>query len=188
MSNPKKQKQLLTVKRLVMDAMLVAVYVVLGLFRIQIGNALRINIAPFAVILCALTFGPVDGLLVGFMSEFLTQMLGPYGLTPTTLLWCVGETARGLLLGVCALGLKRWGGQGLKLVILTVACCIITGIISAFGNTLAVYVDSKMFGYYSYEIVFGVLAVRLAMYTAVSAVMGYISMPIMKALKKSKLI
>lgn len=182
------KKQVFPVKRLVMDAMLIAIYVVLGMFRIQIGNALRINIAPFAVILCALTFGPVDGLIVGFMAEFLTQILGPYGLTPTTLLWCVGETARGLLLGLCAMGLKRWNFSGMKLVVITVICCVVTGIVSAFGNTLAVYVDSKMFGYYSYEIVFGVLAVRLAMYTAVSAVMGYISMPIMKALQKSKLI
>ena len=182
------KKHTFPVKRLVVDAMLVAIYVVLGLLRIQIGNALRISIAPFAVILCALTFGPADGLIVGFMSEFLAQILGPYGLTPTTLLWCVGETARGLLLGLCAMGLKRWNLSGVKHVAATVVFCIVTGIVSAFGNTLAVYVDSKMFGYYSYEIVFGVLAVRLAMYTAVSAVMGYISLPIMKALQKSKLI
>lgn len=179
------KKQAFPVKRLVMDAMLIALYVVLGMFRIQIGNALRINFAPFAVILCALTFGPVDGLIMGFMAEFLTQILGPYGLTPTTALWCVGEASRGLLLGFCAWGLRQ---RVDKKLVLTILCCVLTGIVAAFGNTLAVYVDSKMFGYYSYEIVFGVLFIRLAMYTVVSALLGYICIPVIKALRKTKLI
>lgn len=182
------KKQAFPVKRLVMDAMLIAVYVVLGYFRIPIGNTFRISVAPFSVILCALTFGPIDGMLVGFMAEFLTQILGPYGLTPTTVFWCIGETARGLLLGLCALGLKRWAKSGTKQLVLTLICCVATGIVAAFGNTLALYVDSRMFNYYSYAMVFGALLVRICIYIATSALLGYICTTVMKALRKANLI
>lgn len=181
------------VKRLVLNAVLIALYVVLGYMRIQIGNSFRISIAPFAVILCALAFGPVDGLIVGFMGEFLTQVLGPYGLTVTTPLWCLGETLRGLLLGLCsALVLKKWrenlSAPTGKQLILIMICCVTTGMISSFGNTFALYVDSKMLGYYSYAIVFGALLVRLVLSAVTSILLGYISAGIITALRKSKLI
>ena len=181
------------VRRLVLDAVLIALYVVLGYMRIQIGNSFRISIAPFAVILCALAFGPVDGLIVGFMGEFLTQVLGPYGLTVTTPLWCLGETLRGLLLGSCSvLFLKKWrenfSASTVKQMILIMVCCVTTAMIASFGNTFALYVDSKMLGYYSYAIVFGALMVRLLLSAMTATVLGYISVGIIAALRKSKLI
>lgn len=181
------------VKRLVLNAVLVAVYVVLGYLKIPIGNTFRISVAPFAVILCALIFGPVDGLVVGFMGELLAQVLGPYGLTYTTLLWCLGEAARGFLLGLCAwLLLKQWL-QGLsvptvKQTVVILACCVVTGMISSLGNTLALYVDSKMLGYYSYAMVFGALLVRLLLSAVTSALLGYLCLPIITTLRKAKLI
>ena len=75
------------VRRLVLNAMLIALYVLLGFWKIPIGNMLRINLASFAVVVCAVAFSPIDGLIVGFMGEFLSQILGPYGMTPTTALW-----------------------------------------------------------------------------------------------------
>ena len=86
-----KKKSLFTVKRLVLDALLIALYVVLGFWKIPIGNILRISLASFAVVVCAVAFSPLDGLVVGFMGEFLSQVLGPYGLTPTTALWALPE-------------------------------------------------------------------------------------------------
>ena len=99
----------MTVKRLVINAVLISIYVVLRFFNISVGNSFRFTLAPFSVILCALLYGPVDGLIVGFLGEFLSQILGPYGLTPTTLLWCVGETVRGGVLGLCSLLFFRNG-------------------------------------------------------------------------------
>ncbi|MBR5570530.1 MAG: ECF transporter S component [Oscillospiraceae bacterium] len=188
-----KNRSQFTVRRLVLNAVLIALYVVLGYMRIQLGNSFRISIAPFAVILCALAFGPIDGLIVGFMGEFLTQVLGPYGLTLTTPLWCLGETLRGFLLGLCAvLFMKKWR-ENLsiptgKMLVLIMICCVTTGLISSFGNTFALYVDSKMLGYYSYAIVFGALLVRLLLSAITSTLLGYISAGIITALRKSKLI
>ena len=181
------------VRRLVLNAMLVAIYVVLGYLRIPIGNTFRISVAPFAVIFCALLYGPVDGLLVGFLGEFLTQVLGPYGLTQTTLLWCVGETVRGFTLGLCAmlilkkliLTASRPAGRHIALILV---CCALTGVLAALGQTLALYVDSKMLGYYSYAMVFGALVARMGIYIAVSGLLGYLCLPIITALRKAKLV
>ena len=55
-------------------------------------------------------------------------------------------------------------------------------------NTFTLYVDSKMFGYYSYAMVFGVLWLRLATGAISSVLMAVASKPVVLALKKSKLI
>ena len=181
------------VKRLVLNAVLIAIYVVLGYLRIPIGNTFRISVAPFAVILCALAFGPLDGLVVGFLGEFLAQVLGPYGLTYTTLLWCVGETVRGALLGLCAvLFLKQWMHSASKpdgkQTVIILVCCVVCGMISSLGNTMALYVDSKMLGYYSYAMVFGALLVRLLLSAVTSLLLGYLSLGIISTLRKARLI
>lgn len=193
MSTNKKKTKDFPVKRLVLNAVLIAMYVVLGYLRIPIGNTFRISLAPFAVMLCALAFGPIDGLLVGFLGEFLTQVLGPYGLTPTTPLWCLGETVRGLTLGLCTwLLLKKWlfstNRPTAKHLVGLLSCCIVAGILASLCNTFTLYVDSKLLGYYSYAMVFGALVGRLVLSVIVSGLLGYLCLPIITALRKAKLI
>lgn len=186
-----KKKNFFTVKRLVIDAMLISVYVVLRYFNIPFGNTFRFTLAPFAVILCAILYGPVDGLLVGFLGEFLSQILGPYGLTQTTLLWCIGETVRGGTLGLCVWLLRRGATGGRlsgKRTVLLLVFCAVTGVMAAMGQTLALYVDSKMFGYYSYAMVFGALVWRVGVYVVLAVLMGYLSLPVTAALRKAKLV
>ena len=185
------QQKRMTTKRLVINAVLIAVYVVLRFFNIPVGNSFRFTLAPFSVILCALMYGPVDGLLVGLLGEFLSQILGPYGLTPTTLLWCLGETVRGGVLGLCSVmflrkGLLRAEKPEKKHIAVMLTCCVLTGILAALGQTFALYVDSKMFGYYTYVMVFGVLIWRVVIYVVLSGVFGYVSLPIISALRKAK--
>ena len=183
----------MTTKRLVMNALLNAVYVVLRFFNIPLGNAFRFTLAPFPVILCALLYGPVDGLLVGFLGEFLSQVLGPYGLTHTTVLWCLGETVRGGTLGICAvLFLRRWlvisQQPTKKQWAILLLCCGVTGVLASFCQTFALYVDSKMFGYYTYAMVFGVLIWRVVIYILLAGIFGYLSLPIISALRKTKFV
>ena len=186
------KKSNFTAKRLVLDAVLIALYVLLGLLKIPIGNMLRINLASFAVIVCAVAFGPVDGLIVGFMGEFLSQVLGPYGLTPTTALWALPEAVRGLSLGLVMLvlrkGLLRENAARVKSFVWYLVACVLTGIAASLLNTLALYIDSKMFGYYNYYMVFGVLLVRLSLAVVLSGLFGYITLPIASALRRNKLI
>lgn len=181
------------VKRLILDAVLVALYVVLGFIKIPIGNMLRINFASFAVVICAVAFSPIDGLAVGFLGEFLSQILGPYGLTPTTLLWSLPEGVRGLLLGCAVLLLAKKGftpdnTRNAKGIIWYLVACVVAGLAGSLLNTLALYVDSKMFGYYNYYMVFGVLLVRLGISVVMSVLFGYITLPVVSALRRNQVI
>ena len=187
------RKPAIPTKRLAFDAILIALYYLLGLMKIPIGNILRINMASFAVVVCAISFGPVDGLIVGFLGEFLSQILGPYGLTPTTLLWALPEGVRGLLLGCTILLFAKRNFTLRNLLksnqtILFLAISVIVGIFASLLNTFALYVDSKMFGYYSYYMVFGILLVRLSLAIVMSGLFSYISLPIVSALRRNKII
>ena len=185
------RKSKFTTKRLAINAVLIAIYVVLRYFSIPFGEFFRFTMAPFSVILCALLFGPVDGLLVGLLGEFLSQVLGPYGLTQTTLLWCIGETVRGVTLGLCAhFFLKKWlmSRPNIKHLAILFVCCAVTGVLASFGQTFALYVDSKLLGYYTDLMVFGVLVWRVLVYVVVSVLLGYLCLPIIHALRKAKLV
>ena len=186
-------KRKMTTKRLAVNAVLIAIYVALRFFYIPFGDSFRFTLAPFPVILCALLFGPVDGLLVGLLGEFLSQVLGPYGLTPTTLLWCVGETVRGCTLGLCSvLFLRKWllaaQHPSKKQTVILLVCCALTGVLASLGQTFALYVDSNMMGYYNYTMVFGVMVWRILVYILLSGIFGYLSLPIIAALRKTKFI
>jgi len=191
--NENPQRMFMTTKRLVINAVLIAIYVVLRFFNIEMGNSFRFTLAPFPVILCALLYGPVDGLIVGLLGEFLSQILGPYGLTPTTLLWCLGETVRGGVLGLCSVlffrnGLLSAGKVERKYMVSMLICCVLTGVLAALGQTFALYVDSKMMGYYSYAVVFGAMIWRILIYVLMAGVFGYLSVPIISALRKAKFV
>ena len=182
-----KQNSRFSAKRLVINAMLVAIYVVLRYLSIPFGNFFRFTVAPFAVILCAMLYGPVDGLVVGFVGEFLSQILGPYGLTQTTLLWCIGETVRGGTLGLLLLPLRNMENKT-KRTALLLTFCALTGVLAALGQTLALYIDSRLFGYYTYLMVFGVLIWRVVVYVVLAVLIGYLCQPIIRALKKARLV
>ena len=180
-------------RRLALNAVLIALYVLLGFLKIPIGNMLRINLASFAVVVCAVAFSHIDGLIVGFLGEFLSQILGPYGMTPTTALWALPEAARGLLLGLCMLvfAKKQLTPVDLlksKSITWYLLACIVTGVIASLLNTFALYVDSKMFGYYNHYMVFGILLVRLILAVVMSGAFGYVTLLIVSALKRNKII
>ena len=179
-------------RRLAINAVLIAIYVVLRFFNIPVGNYFRFTLASFSVILCALIYGPVDGLIVGLLGEFISQVTGPFGLTVTTLLWCVGEAVRGGVLGLCSWLFLRKGliyaKEPKKLyIVLMLIFCAVTGVLAALGQTFALYVDSKMFGYYTYIMVFGVMIWRILIYVILAVIFGYISLPIISALRKAKM-
>ena len=60
-------------RRLVTDAALVALYVVLSLFVANLGY-LKLTFESFAVLVAALMFGWADGLAVGALGGFINQI------------------------------------------------------------------------------------------------------------------
>ncbi len=176
--------------RLAFDAMLVAIYVVLTFLVIPIGG-LKITFEHFPVVLCAILYGPVDAMLVGGIGEFLNQVTS-FGFTPTTLLWILPIVFRGLIMGCCAkMFQKQVGVEAIlqkRVPTAFLLSAVITGICSSLLNTLALYVDSKMFGYYNYAMVFGALLLRVALGIATTVMIVICIKSVLHALRKSNLV
>ena len=180
-----------TTRRIVLDAVLIALFFVLSSASIRIGNTFKITFDSLACILGAMLFGPIDAFLVGFLGEFLAQMLS-YGFTATTMLWVLGPAVRGLLIGLGVLLFKNQ--MSLETIVsakkpyVYAAVNIVASAVTSCLNTLALYVDSKMFGYYEYHMVYGVLFTRIITGIVSSLIMAIIVIPILVALKKTKLV
>jgi uncharacterized membrane protein len=64
-------------KQLALDAMLIAMFVALSFVSVDLGN-LKITFDALPILIGALLFGPVDGLIIGLLGGFMYQLLS-YG-------------------------------------------------------------------------------------------------------------
>ena len=96
-----------TVVRLTINAMLIAIYIVLSLpiMTLNVGG-LKFTFEHFPVVLCAVLFGPIDGIIVGTLGELVNQMT-TFGITPTTALWILPIAFRGCFMGLGSVILKK---------------------------------------------------------------------------------
>lgn len=186
----KDRKKGFSPKRLAMDAVMCALYVVLSMLAITVGG-FKLTFEHLPVIICAVLFGPVDAVVVGGIGELTNQMM-TYGFTPTTILWMLPAIFCGLLTG---LGAKLWDNKLGKNALLNEKApmaffllCVVTALGCSLLNTFTLYVDSKMFGYYSYAMVFGILWLRLAAGSISAVLMAAVTKPVIVALSKAKMI
>lgn len=169
----------MSTRKMVTIAMLTAVYVVLNFAGTVRLGWINISVASLPVIVGAMLYGPVGGLLVGLLGAFMGQLL-TYGVTATTILWILPQAARGLLVGVYAkhYGYKFSSGQ------LTLAL-IGTALVVTALNTGAMYIDSVIYNYYSYAYVFGGLVVRIISGAATAVLMVFVAPPVVNLLNRS---
>lgn len=140
-------------KRIVTCAMLVAMYVVLSFFSLNLGN-MKITIDALPIIVGAVLFGPAAGFIIGMLGSFLNQLL-TFGVTATTLLWIIPAGVRGLMVGFYSKQ-KQFNPSRKNLIfILILSSLVVTTL-----NTGAIYLDSVIYGYYSFAFVFGTLVLR----------------------------
>ena len=141
----------MNIKRLTTLAMLIAVYCVLSILTpVRVSN-FKFTFEAFPILVAGLLFGPVDGLIVGGVGSFIYQLLfSGYGITATTLLWVIPHAVSGLVVGYYAK--KKNFELDFKN---TCFISIISALIVTSLNIVALYLDSKIYGYYSYAMVFG---------------------------------
>lgn len=177
-------------QKMAVSAMLAALYFALSMLAIPVGG-LKLTFEHLPVIIAALMFGPVDALIVGALGELANQMM-TYGITATTILWMTPAMFRGLSMGLCAKLLSGSVGTNAviekKLPVGFLVTCVISGLICSLLNTFTLYVDSKMYGYYSYAMVFGVLWIRLAASAVSSVVMAVVAKPLLDAMRKARIV
>lgn len=164
----------MSTKRLAVNGMLSAMCAVLGYLALDMGN-LKITFETLPIFAGALLFGPWDGLVIGGVGTTVYQLLR-YGVTVTTPLWILPYVLSGLLVGLYA---QKKGFQLNRQQILL--CILSNELLITVLNTGVIYVDSRIFGYYSPAYVFGSLGVRLVICVAKSIAIGLILPPILRA-------
>lgn len=165
--------------QLCIDAISIALFVVLDRFAITIGT-IKISMAGLPIILAALYFGPINGIVVGLCAGLLSQILG-YGFTITTLLWILPHAARGGFVGLVG---KLINVEERKP--LFIFSIVISSIIVTLFNTLAIAVDSIVYHYYSEAYVFGMFVYRLLLGILTGAIYALIVLPIIKVVKVNR--
>lgn len=140
-------------KRLAIDAMLAAMFVVLSLFSINLPG-MKITLDSLPVLVGAALLGPLDGFAVGLVGSFLNQMI-TYGMSATTVLWILPAALRGLLVGLYAR--KHAFSMTLRQ---TVFITVVTALLTTLLNTLFLYIDSWVYAY-SYVAALPTLLLRI---------------------------
>lgn len=138
---------------MVLKALFIAMHVALCYVSINLGNMV-ITAAGLPIIVGAMMFGPVAGLEIGLMGSLLNQIL-KYGLTATTILWILPAGVKGLIIGAYAKHKKYKLNKWQMIFIITISSIVVTTM-----NTAVMYIDSKLYGYYSYLYVFGAIIPR----------------------------
>ncbi|MBR2533589.1 MAG: folate family ECF transporter S component [Erysipelotrichaceae bacterium] len=167
-------------RRLTTISMLMALYVVLSIMTpVKVAN-FKFTFEAFPILVAGLLFGPLDGLYVGGIGSFIYQLLfSGYGITATTPLWILPHALSGLLVGLYA---KRKGFSFSfteTAFITSFSALLVTAL-----NILALYVDSKLFGYYSYALVFGNVILKIAVGIILSFVYSLALPKLLTFLKK----
>lgn len=141
-------------RKLTLSAILIALYTVLSLFSIDL-RFIKISLSGLSSIIGGLVLGPECGLAIGGLGAFMEQLL-KYGISATTIIWIIPPAVRGLMVGYYSmkksfsLSIKEEG-----------FITILSGIVLTVLNTVSMYLDSRIYGYYSFPTVFGMFFIRL---------------------------
>lgn len=179
--------------KLTILAMFCAMYIVLGFVSIPLG-AIKLTIEGFPIFLAGFLYGPREGIIVGIVGPFIYQVLN-YGFTPTTVLWILPHAVTGLFAGCF-----KWGNYALDVLTENVnkvekyiknhyqieICMFIclVNILSTLINSVALYADSKMFGYYNESLITGTLFIKIIIGIIKGVVYGIVSPKILVELNK----
>lgn len=177
-------KQNRRIFKMTLCALLAAMYVLLSSYLgIKVGNFMRITFASLPVILAAILMGPVHGVLVAGMGEFINQLLG-YGLSPTLPLWMLPPMCRALIVGLLVLIVSKKGRQVEKSPLLLAGILMTASVVSSVVTTLVMWADSVFWGYYSFAVVFGASLYRMVSSLITAGVITLICIPVVTALRK----
>lgn len=131
----------ISTRHLTMNAVFIALHVVLDMASVYIGNEIKLSFAAFPLLCAAMLFGTVDGVYVAALGEFLYQLL-MYGLGPTTLMWMVPPVVHALIVGLYC----RRHDQNLTLR-QAGFIVLVSGLAAALITTVVIHFDAIIWGY-----------------------------------------
>ncbi len=168
------------IRRMCTDGMLVGLFVVLTLVNIKIGPMIRISFGSLPVVFASLIFGPVDGLIIAVLGEFITQTIN-YGFSLTTPIWVLVPVFRALVVGGVSTLFKHKGQYLEKHPVPYFATLIIASLVVTLANTGASFLDAYLYQY-PFSFVWATNAIRAAISIVTSILIGLICIPLIKAI------
>ena len=156
----------MNIRRICRISILAALYCVLSFLSFEVGK-LTISFDYISVIFEA--FFSFDCILVGFIGEFLYQILF-WGLSATTLLWCIPIMLRALTFIVIYRSLVKVN-INLSLIVASTVSALVTTV----SNTICSYIDSLIYNY-SIVLLSPVLIARVVVGIISSIIVCYVSM------------
>ncbi len=174
------------IRHICLVGMLSALYLALNMVGFRAWS-FHITFASLPVVVAALLLGPVEGVLVACIGEFFNQILS-YGVTVTTVLWLIPPAVRGLAVGASALAAGRRGRRLEQRPVLCYGVCMAAALCTTAVNTLVMYLDSIIMGYYNFAYVFGSAAVRVVSGVLTAVVVTTVAVPLVTLLRRQGLV
>ena len=164
-------------KKVAVLGMLSAMCAVLGYISIDFAN-LRFTFVSFPVYIGAFLCGGVEGLLIGFVGNFIYQLL-KFGVTATTVLWIIPYAAAGFVAGRYAMS-KNFNLTNKQTLFILIVCEVMISVL----NTISFFIDAKIYGYYNPVTMFGAIPMRFVN-TFIRAFIYYAVIPtVMQAVRR----
>ena len=165
-------------KRVAIAGMLSAMCAILGYISVDFAN-LRFTFVSFPVYIGAFLLGGPAGFFIGFIGNFIYQVL-KFGITATTLLWIIPYAAAGYAAGAYAA--SRHFNMNTRQTLFILAVC---GFMISTLNTIAFYIDARIYGYYNPVTMLGAIPPRYIK-MVIEVVIYYAAVPaVLRAVKRA---
>ena len=167
-------------------ALLAAMYFLLNMLEIRTPGNLHITFDWLPVVVSALAFGPMEAVLVAIFGELLNQIISPYGITATTLLWVIPPMIQAAIIGVVALRAQAAGKRMENRPVMCYTVSILAAIVTTAANTAVIWLDSVIYGYYTFALVFGSAMIRFVTGVVAAVLVATVAMPLTILLRRQK--
>lgn len=124
------------IRRITMDAMMIALYFVLDGVSLKMNDYMKLTFNSFAVIICIMLFGMLDGCIVAGFGEFLIQIKF---ISPFLPLFVLVQVIRALIMGAFAEALFAKKAFLEKKPVWIYVMCVLSGLVTSALNSIVVF-------------------------------------------------
>jgi len=166
-------------RKVVLIAFYTALFGVLSLYGTINLSGVKLTIQNLPIYVGAIMLGAAPGAIIGFAGMFINQLI-TYGFSATTLFWVLPQTIIGAACGHIFESKIVKVGSGNKFWI----CIITLQILLTILNTIVILIDSLIYGYFNFLVVFGPFVLRIMISMIVGVVYCILIPLIIKLIKK----
>lgn len=163
--------------RICIIGMLAAMHFLLSRYLSIETLSMKITFDALPILIGAMLYGTVDGMCVGLIGSFLSQLMSQYGLSITTPLWMLPAILRGLMVGLYAKKHDFALTQMQCTLVTVISSLLVTAI-----NTLVIWLDGVIFSYETAVLV--TLPSRILAGIITAVILSLLLPPLLRPLRK----